>query len=185
MSIPADESADYPVFTADQLNGLRADASESVDVLQKRAVGFPANWGLACYILSGGLPRDLLRYGRRCVEIYQQTEDSIASVPPQLLGKLAAEKVLAELQASSMSSRLTPVGRDRLEAALNPAREGSISDIVSFVSEIHDGVAPPIIEWLTGLTEAMKFIQSIGANDQSSEAASLARQLRTNDIADY
>jgi Cdc6-like AAA superfamily ATPase len=161
------------------------DASESVEVLQKRAVGFPANWGVACYILSGGLPRDLLRYGRRCVEIYQQTDGSIASVPSQLLGELAAEKVLAELQASSISSHLTPVGRDKLESAVSAARKGSISDIVGFVNEIHDGVAPRIIEWLTGLTEIMKFVQSSSVNEQSSEAASLARQLRPNEIADY
>ena len=143
------------------------DASESVEVLQKRAVGFPASWGFACYILSGGLPRDLLRYGRRCVEIYRLTDDRIANVPTRLLGELAAEKVLAELQARGTVSRLTRRGWDELESALNAAKQGSISAIVQLENEIYKEPFSPIREWLEWLTEVMDFLQSGGANNAS------------------
>ncbi len=152
------------------------DASESVEVLQKRAVGFPASWGLACYILSGGLPRDLLRYGRRCVEIYRLTDNGIADVTPRLLGELATEKVLAELQAGGMASRLTRRGWDELESALNAARQGSIAAIVRLGNEIFKETISPIREWLAWLTEVMDFLQSGAADDASGHATSLARR---------
>ncbi|MFD4352484.1 P-loop NTPase fold protein [Nocardia sp. NPDC058518] len=42
---------------------------EADDILESRAVGFPPSLRLFCYAWSGGLPRDLLRTARQCVEI--------------------------------------------------------------------------------------------------------------------
>jgi hypothetical protein len=87
---------------------------------------------LACYVLSAGLPRDLLRYGRRCVATYHEPDATRTDVPMRLMGEVAAEKIKAELQASGTLIRLTDRGRDELDSALLAAAKGSISEIAKF-----------------------------------------------------
>ena len=134
--------------------------SEAIEVLRKRALGFPIPWGEACHILSNGLPRDLLRYGRRCLEIYRRTDMGIPDVPPRLVGELAAEKVLADLRASGAEWRLTIAGRRQVEAAVEQAKEGSISELIHLVEEIYRGSAAHLAEWLTWLNQVMAFIRT-------------------------
>lgn len=45
------------------------DVAESADLLRSRAPGFPDELSKFCHAWSGGLPRELLRAARRCVEV--------------------------------------------------------------------------------------------------------------------
>ena len=157
--------------------------AEAVDVLKKRAIDFPMSWGLTCYVLSAGLPRDLLRYGRRCVAIYQETDATRTDVPMRLVGEVAAEKVKAELQASGALTRLTDRGRDELDSALQAAAKGSLSEVVKFVDELYSSTQPPIDRWLGWLAELAVFLEAEVSYDQTdvneasaSSAESLARR---------
>jgi hypothetical protein len=157
--------------------------AEAVEVLKKRAIDFPVSWGLACYVLSAGLPRDLLRYGRRCVAIYQQTNATRDDVPMRLVGEVAAEKIKAELHASDALIRLTDRGRDELDSALLAAAKGSISEIAKFANEIYPSTQQPIGRWLGWLAEVMVFLESkvsynqTDVNDANANSAeSLARR---------
>ncbi|CAL9418723.1 hypothetical protein SUDANB105_01799 [Streptomyces sp. enrichment culture] len=47
--------------------------SESVELLQRRAPGLSEPYSLLAHALSGGLPRDLMRYGLRIMEIEDKT----------------------------------------------------------------------------------------------------------------
>jgi Cdc6-like AAA superfamily ATPase len=157
--------------------------AEAVEVLKKRAIDFPVSWGLACYVLSAGLPRDLLRYGRRCVAIYQETNATRNDVSMRLVGEVAAEKIKAELQSSGVLTRLTDRGRDELDLAPLAAAEGSISEVVKFANEIYPSTQPPIGRWLGWLDEVMTFLKTEVSHNQTdvndanaSSAKSLARK---------
>ncbi len=47
----------------------RLSYQESLTLIDARAAGFPPVLALLCHAWSGGLPRDLLRAARRCVEV--------------------------------------------------------------------------------------------------------------------
>lgn len=152
------------------------NAEESVEVLRKRAVGFPPEWALACYVLSGGLPRDLLRFGRRCVDIYLARNDSMAEVIPQLIGEVAAERVVAELDAKGVASRLTAHGRIELEAAIETARSGSIADVVNFIDALAEDKLSNMLDWLDWLMEARNFASIAQAPYEFRKAEFLAKR---------
>ncbi|PWC05129.1 SoxR reducing system RseC family protein [Agromyces badenianii] len=46
----------------------RLDAESAVAVVDSRVTGFPRQLSLLCFVWAGGLPRDLLRHARACVE---------------------------------------------------------------------------------------------------------------------
>jgi hypothetical protein len=157
--------------------------AEAVEVLKKRAIDFPVSWGLACYILSAGLPRDLLRYGRRSVAIFQETDATRIDVPMRLVGEVAAEKINAELQASGTLIRLTDRGRAELDSALLAGAKGSISEIVKFATELHLPTPSPIGRWSGWLAEVIEFLETKVSSDQTEvndaqreSAKSLARR---------
>ena len=52
----------------------RLTLEESVDIIVSRAAQFPPVLAYYCHAWSGGLPRDLLRVARRCVEIHTEGE---------------------------------------------------------------------------------------------------------------
>jgi Cdc6-like AAA superfamily ATPase len=156
---------------------------EAVEILKKRAIEFPVSWGLACYVLSAGLPRDLLRYGRRCVAIYQETDATRTDVPMRLVGEVAAEKTKAELQTSGTLMRMTDRGRDELDSALQAAMKGSISEIAKFANELYPSPLSPINRWLGWLAEVMEFLetgisydQTVVTDSNANSAESLARR---------
>lgn len=152
------------------------DAAESVEVLKKRAVGFPTSWALTCYMLSGGLPRDLLRYGRRCVEIYLEKNQGVAAVMPHLIGEVAAERVGAELDAQGIVSRLTPHGRSELRSVLEASRGGSVGMLVRLVDSLNDDSLSKINDWLQWLTDVMDVVSLNSVCEKDGEVGSLARR---------
>lgn len=150
------------------------NAKEAVTVLRKRVTGFPENWGLACYILSGGLPRDLLRYGRRCLAIYRESSISRDEVPGRVVGELVAERVLTELQARGIYSRFTRTGREKFRAAVNWAEQGKISDIAGIARQLIQPPHLPILRWLSWLEEVMSFVSAVPSAQSFAEADLLA-----------
>ncbi|MFK4099166.1 hypothetical protein ACI2L1_03570 [Streptomyces sp. NPDC019531] len=58
----------------DVLHMRRCTLAESEAILKKRAPGIGEPYALLAHALSGGLPRDLIRYGRRLLEIRLATE---------------------------------------------------------------------------------------------------------------
>jgi len=107
---------------------------ESVDILLSRAAGFPPRLAGYCHAWSGGLPRDLLRVARRCVEI-QQDEARAISVA-DLIVRLIREELLR-----LVDGLLGATGNSNADTLLWTMREGLASglqqdDILSHVSRI-------------------------------------------------
>ncbi|MET8830514.1 hypothetical protein ABZX40_34160 [Streptomyces sp. NPDC004610] len=50
-----------------------ADLAESRDIMDRRAPGLTPPYVLLSHALSGGVPRDLIRYGRRIMEMHERT----------------------------------------------------------------------------------------------------------------
>ncbi|TQJ33059.1 P-loop NTPase fold protein [Arthrobacter sp. SLBN-122] len=69
--------------------------AESLNVLSARAEGFPPIVGAFCHAWSGGLPRDLLRVARRCVEIHRDRKASSIDV---FVRTVVAEDILAIIE---------------------------------------------------------------------------------------
>jgi Cdc6-like AAA superfamily ATPase len=59
-------------------------AQESITLLKGRVVGFPESAALLCHVLSGGLPRDLIRAARRCID---QRRAADKPIPVHKLGQ--------------------------------------------------------------------------------------------------
>jgi hypothetical protein len=66
---------------------------ESLKVLASRVEGFPPMLGLFCHAWSGGLPRDLLRCARRCVEIHNASPELVPLT--RVMSSLIAEDLSA------------------------------------------------------------------------------------------
>jgi len=58
----------------------RLSLQESVEVISSRAAGFPRVLSFFCHAWSGGLPRDLLRAARRCVEFQRRNPQAVPVV---------------------------------------------------------------------------------------------------------
>ncbi|MFC9919563.1 hypothetical protein [Agromyces binzhouensis] len=54
----------------------RLDAAGAAAILEARVVGFPRELAGVCYVWSAGLPRDLLRHARSCIE-YTRGRDPV------------------------------------------------------------------------------------------------------------
>jgi len=150
--------------------------SEAIEVLRKRAIGFPEAWAVICHILSNGLPRDLLRYGRRCIDIYRRVGGGINDVPVRLVGELAAEKAQAELRASGTDERLTVRGKSQLQTAVQLAKEGSISELNRLLDEIYGESQSHLTEWLAWLSDVMHSVAADTANGGLESVALLAQR---------
>lgn len=71
-------------------------AGECATLLRRRVVGFGAAAHLLCYVLSGGLPRELIRAARHVVELAGNDHVELA----ELLWPLAHERMRAAEQAA-------------------------------------------------------------------------------------
>jgi hypothetical protein len=77
-------------------------AAESLEVLAARAEGFPPLLGLFCHAWSGGLPRDLLRAARRCVELQRDTPSPLTL--EALVRGVISEDLLAMVEGELRSA---------------------------------------------------------------------------------
>jgi hypothetical protein len=146
---------------------------ESVDILLSRAAGFPSRLAGYCHAWSGGLPRDLLRVARRCVEI-QQDEARAISVA-DLIVRLIREELLR-----LADGLLGTTGNSDADTLLWTMREGLASglqqdDILSHISRIrvslpteHGVVNAAITRYCIGLyiIYVAQFIRSDGSSPE-------------------
>jgi Cdc6-like AAA superfamily ATPase len=122
---------------------------ESLEVLASRSEGFPPVLGLLCHAWSGGLPRDLLRHARRCVELHRSLQDESL---PTLVNLLISE----ELQ------RL-------LESAVRCSKEDDLAELLKIRSAIRlddgnaDFLADGGISWSQPENHAVADLVRLGA----------------------
>lgn len=79
---------------------------ESLDVLAARATGFPPLLGAFCHAWSGGLPRELLRVARRCVEIQRGRNDDVLSTD-LFVRTMVSEELVSIIESALNSSEVT------------------------------------------------------------------------------
>jgi hypothetical protein len=87
----------------------RLTIAESLAVLDSRIAGFPPELARLCHVWSGGLPRDLLRGARSCIEVYNDLPGMAVEWP----------SVGAEFLRRDLTTRLHAVIRG------NPKDDGS------------------------------------------------------------
>lgn len=92
---------------------------ESLQVISARAEGFPPLVGAFCHAWAGGLPRELLRVARRCVEIQRAAKDA---QPVELLVRTVIAEDIVSLVEAAMRSTTTPAKREFLFALRHWAR---------------------------------------------------------------
>jgi hypothetical protein len=88
----------------------RLTATESHDILSARAIGFPRSLSAISHAWSGGLPRDLIRVARWCVELRRNT--GITSID-QLSASIIAEDMAQTLMALRETENLARADEDR------------------------------------------------------------------------
>lgn len=91
----------------------RLEAIEAVAVIDSRVTGFPPQLGLLCYVWAGGLPRDLLRHARACVEYVKDLSDVPAwhAVGFGVIKLETRRKIEAAIRAGSPASGLSHLRR--------------------------------------------------------------------------
>lgn len=92
---------------------------ESLQVISARAEGFPPLVGAFCHAWSGGLPRELLRVARRCVEI-QRT--CVEAQPVEVLVHMVVAEDVTALVEAAMRSTKNAVKREYLSLLRERAR---------------------------------------------------------------
>jgi hypothetical protein len=84
--------------------------TESRDLLESRVTGLPVPYQCLCHVLSGGLPRDLVRVARELT--YQHGELRTAAME-DLCQAVVASELVGKLAAAGIVARSSPsVGRD-------------------------------------------------------------------------
>ncbi len=95
----------------------RLTAEEAHKILSGRAIGFPASLSAVCHAWSGGLPRDLIRVARRCVELRRNT--GITSID-QLAASIIAEDTALTLMALRITDYAGASGHEEVPSRLSP-----------------------------------------------------------------
>ncbi len=87
-------------------------ASESLEVIGRRATRFPAGAGLLCHVLAGGLARDVVRAARRCVEIANADDgQELWQIAHRLVAGEVRRRLVAALRIDGHLATMAP---DRL-----------------------------------------------------------------------
>ncbi|MFI6439640.1 hypothetical protein [Streptomyces sp. NPDC050759] len=85
----------------DVVHVRRCSLAESSEILRKRAPGIGEAYIVLAHALSGGIPRDLIRYGRRLLEIRLVTEQAeLTDVAQALIIEEVAETLAAHLRVA-------------------------------------------------------------------------------------
>ena len=113
-----------------------------IQVLQRRIIGFPLPFVYFCYVLSGGLPRDLIRIGREIFDIVQQPDQ------PATLGFIASRIVV-----SSLHAKIRAIAISSVENVAEPVT----STMMNVIDKI-DLTIPNIENWLAQSLELESYI---------------------------
>jgi energy-coupling factor transporter ATP-binding protein EcfA2 len=116
--LSARDAFDSSFDTIVRVNPLSLD--ESVRVIAARAEGFPTLVSAFCHAWSGGLPRDLLRVARRCVEV-QRSQNGAFSIET-LARTVMAEDIAAAAEAGLRTQEIP----DELRAVYVAARRSCL-----------------------------------------------------------
>jgi Cdc6-like AAA superfamily ATPase len=134
--VPARDAFDSSFDTI--VSVRRLQATQSIALVDARSTGFPAPLVLFCHAWSGGLPRDLLRAARACIETYANRESTTQDA---LVRNLVREAVAGAL-ASYARSRGLEVGA-ALRSAVRLVRNGAILEAASAVKALEEAVEQP------------------------------------------
>ncbi len=110
---------------------------ESEDVVTSRANGFHPHLAYYCHAWSGGLPRDLLRAARRCVEIQRAAKEPLRSA--ELITELIQADLLQLIEgllgSTSQPEAEMPLWNLR-GALLESAHKGTITEQVDAMRKL-------------------------------------------------
>lgn len=150
----------------------RLSATDAIAVLDSRVTGFPAPLALLCFVWAGGLPRDLLRHARACVEYVKSLQDVPAwhVVAVGVTEGEAERKIQAAMRAGSPAS-----GLHDLKVLLSKwsIRPPSSADIV--LADSLDQQTRRLYEYVALRYAAIWAIQAAGENRDADE---ILEQLR-------
>lgn len=93
---------------------------ESLNLIAARAEGFPPLIAAFCHAWSGGLPRDLLRTARLCVELQRSAEGGLSM--EALVRRVLSEDILSLAEAAIRSPKTRKTERQFLSAIRQQAR---------------------------------------------------------------
>lgn len=100
----------------------RLTAEEAHRILSGRAIGFPRSLSAISHAWSGGLPRDLIRVARRCVELRRNTETTS-------IDQLAASIIAEDLAQALIALRITDNANDDDHGAVPSKLTPLITDL--------------------------------------------------------
>ena len=115
---------------------------EARQMLARRSEGFPQQVALFCYAWSGGIPRDIIRTARACVNIRaNKTADKdgdldVAELAPEIVRRDVAE--IVDDAVTTSLERNNTVDIDRLLALRHQLSDESISDKRSSLEAVLD-----------------------------------------------
>jgi Cdc6-like AAA superfamily ATPase len=175
----------------------RLICSESSFVLSERAIGFPLSLTAVCHAWSGGLPRDLIRVSRRCVELRRtqkisQIDELSALVISQDIAQTLTALRTTEYQAYGDADRSTPsvltslindLGRiGQSDDAPQSVKTQNLNNLLSKYlysgNRIHPSVRSPSIKLLVG---GMLTVTLAGAAVSGSLAADSEKLFKVAD----
>lgn len=101
---------------------------ETAELLKRRVVGLPYPYVALCHVLGGGLPRDILRVGRRLALIADKTEVTGESMLlPQVVRILSEDELRGKARATEVASRsLEPAPRALAREVIQDLRVSGI-----------------------------------------------------------
>jgi Cdc6-like AAA superfamily ATPase len=92
----------------------RFSAADAATLLQRRVVGMPQVLAYYCHALSGGIPRDLIRFCRQCVDFGRQAETSAPT--STVVTGVARDHAMGLLKGAAIQARQE--GLDSLRSLL-------------------------------------------------------------------
>lgn len=126
---------------------------EAAEILDKRVTGLPAAFIALCYVLSGGLPREVLRIARAVFSAVENgTSVTLAQVTDHVIaGELHELKHRTLASAASLDVGANPGLLEKLtsEAWPWPSTESSgdiewMQSVIDEVTQLWTGTSPPI-----------------------------------------
>jgi len=126
----------------DVIHVRRCSLAESSEILRKRAPGIGEAYIVLAHALSGGIPRDLIRYGRRLLEIRLVTEQAELTD--------VAQALIIEEVAETLAGFRTLLAKQHW----TPGTQGVLGSFRSLAA--HLGVACPCQEPMDQLRGALR-----------------------------
>jgi hypothetical protein len=161
----------------------RLTAEEAHKILSGRAIGFPRSLSAISHAWSGGLPRDLIRVARRCVELRRNTEttsiDRLAAsiIAEDIAQAFIALRVTDNANADSRGSapsRLTPLIADltRHRAALFTTSELGelLRQHANICEDLDPSIGPAVTKLLVSAALTLSFVAGLAQGDNTADA---------------